>query len=101
MNSRELTDRVADRIGDTKAQTARVCDILLTEIVEQLRNGEDVSLPGLGKLKVVDRAARDGRNPFSGEKIRIAAQRRVKFTEAAALKEALNPVRMTGARRRA
>lgn len=99
MNYRELTDSVAVRVGDSKAQIARVCDSLLDEIVKQLRNGEEVRLPGLGKLKVADRAARNGRNPFSGEKIKIAAQRRVKFTAAKALKEELNPVRLTGARR--
>jgi DNA-binding protein HU-beta len=101
MTYRQLTDNVAARIGDPKAQVARVCDILLAEIVEQLRNSAEVSLPGLGKFKIANRPARDGHNPATGEKIKIAARRRARFTEAGALKEALNPVRLTGARRRA
>ena len=52
-------------------------------------------MPGLGKFKLAHRPARDGRNPQTGEKIKIAAQRRVKFAGAKALKERLNPVRLT------
>ena len=50
MNYRELTDSVAQRIGDPKAQTARVIDMLIEEIAEQLGYGEEISLPGLGKF---------------------------------------------------
>ena len=95
MNYRELTDSVAQRISDPKAQTARVIDMLIEEIAEQLGYGEEISLPGLGKFKLAHRPARDGRNPQTGEKIKIAAQRRVKFAAAKALKERLNPVRLT------
>lgn len=101
MNRPELIDRIATRIGDPKAQTARVVDALLDEIAEELDAGGDVSLPGLGKFAVSFRPARDGRNPGTGEKIKIAAQRVAKFTSAKTLKERLNPVRLTGARRRA
>ena len=86
MNYRELTDSVAQRIGDPKAQTARVIDMLIEEIAEQLGYGEEISLPGLGKFKLAHRPARDGSNPQTGEKIKIAAQRRVKFAAAKALK---------------
>ncbi len=92
MNYSELIGGVANRIGDSKAQTERVIDMLLQEIVSQLSDGQEVRLPGLGIFKIADAPAREGRNPQTGEKIWIPAQRRVKFSAAKALKEELNPV---------
>ena len=56
---------------------------------ESLKNGEDVTLIGFGSFKVVKRKARKGRNPYTGEEIKIKATKAPKFTPAKALKEAV------------
>ncbi len=101
MNYRELTIDVALRMGTPyPKETDRICDAMIAAIVERLHYGEEVRLQGLGTIKVEERPARAGRNPQTGAPIQIAARRRAKFTAAKALQEALNPMRMTGAKRR-
>jgi len=63
----------------------------LTEIVQEyLADGQEVTLPGIGKLSVTERAARSGRNPQTGEELEIPASRAPKFKAAKALKDAIN-----------
>jgi DNA-binding protein HU-beta len=85
-----LIDAVTDRTGETKARTAVTVEAVFTEIAAQLAAGNDVTLPGFGKFVVVPRAARDGRNPATGEAIKIAAKQVPAFRPAAALREAVN-----------
>ena len=59
-------------------------------IASALEKGDSISLIGFGSFKVVDRAAREGRNPRTGEKIQIPASKGVKFTPGANLKERVN-----------
>lgn len=73
-----------------KAQVKQVVDGLFSRIGEAAVKGEEVSLPGFGKFKVTQRAARDGRNPATGEAISIAASRKLAFTAAKALKDKIN-----------
>ncbi len=103
MNYRELTIDVAIRIGTLylPRETNKICDAMIAAIVERLCYGEEVRLKGLGIIKVEQHPARAGRNPQTGAPIQIAARRRAKFTAAKALQEALNPVRLTGAKRTA
>ena len=63
---------------------------LIKEITDLLKAGEDVVIPGLGKFKVVSKAARTGRNPRTGEAVSIAAHKAVKFHQTSTLKAALN-----------
>lgn len=87
--------------GLGKAEAIRAVESMIAAITGELEGGEDVRLPGFGIFSVATSAARDGRNAFAGEKIRIAAKLRVKFTAGKALQEALNQERLTGMRRRA
>jgi DNA-binding protein HU-beta len=77
----ELTKKVAKNLLDTLAQTA---------VTEVKKNGLFV-LPGIGRLVRVDRKARMGRNPATGETIKIAAKKVVKFRVAKAAKDAIVP----------
>ena len=75
----------------SKSAGLEMVDIVLEQISAALAKGENVRLPGFGTFALQHRAAREGRNPHSGEKIAIAASVRVTFRPAAALKAALNP----------
>jgi DNA-binding protein HU-beta len=77
----EITKKVAKNLLDTLAQTA---------VTEVKKNGVFV-LPGIGRLVRVDRKARMGRNPATGEAIKIAAKKVVKFRVAKAAKDAIVP----------
>ncbi len=64
---------------------------LASEIAEMLKAGQDVTIPGLGKFKVINKAARVGRNPHTGAEVQIPARKAVKFSQTSALKTILNP----------
>jgi len=86
----EFIDQVADRAGLSKKDAADAVDAMLETIQDALRRGSDVVFSGFGKFSVSQRAAREGRNPATGEKIKIAASRVPKFTAGAGLKKAVN-----------
>lgn len=69
-----------------------VVKAVFDEITKQLKAGETVRIHGFGSMKVVKAAARTGINPVTKEKIKIPAKKRVKFTSASALKEAVAKV---------
>ena len=73
MNKRELVDQVAKNIGLTQAEVTSVVNAIAETIQETLQAGGEVVLVGFGTFSVADRAARVGRNPATGEKIKIAA----------------------------
>ena len=81
MTKSELAGRVADRLHLTKRQTEAVVNILLTCITEALREGDKVELRGFGSFRARNRHAREGRNPRTGDAVRVAA-RRVPFFKA-------------------
>ncbi len=91
MNRQALIDAIATETGVTKTLSGKMLNVLLEIIPQALKQGDSVPLPGFGVFKVTQRAARTGRNPKTGEKIRIAARKTVKFTAGKAFKEALNP----------
>lgn len=66
-------------MGVPKAEASRMLDLVLNSISEALAKGEDVSLKGFGTFKVVELAARTGRNPQTGEKMQIKARKVVRF----------------------
>jgi DNA-binding protein HU-beta len=86
----EFIDQVADRAGLSKKDASAAVDAVLETIEGALTRGSDVVFSGFGKFSVSDRAAREGRNPATGEKIKIAATKVPKFTAGAALKKAVN-----------
>lgn len=75
----------------SKAHVAAVLEQFGEVATRALKRGFDVPLPGLGKLKPVERAARAGRNPATGLPMQVPAKRLIKFSEAKALSDALNP----------
>ena len=84
MKKVELVEAVATATGLTKADSTRAIDATLAAITDALAKGDKVPLVGFG------RAAREGRNPRTGETVKIAARKAVTFKAGSALKEAVN-----------
>jgi len=91
MNRTELAQQVASRAGIDSNQAKKAVDAFVDSITEELSRGGEVSLSGFGKFSVSDRAARQGVNPATGEKIQIKASKAAKFSAASGLKNTLNP----------
>jgi DNA-binding protein HU-beta len=93
MTKAELVRFVAEKMELTSKQTAAIFELLAeTAILETKKNGE-FTIPGIGKLVKAQRAARIGRNPQTGEAIKIKAKTAVKFRVAKAAKDAIAPVK--------
>jgi DNA-binding protein HU-beta len=90
MNTAELVAKLAEAHGLGKAQAKSIVDDVLKDIVDAAASGEEVSLPGFGKFKVRATPEREGRNPSSGEKIKIAASKKLTFSPAKSVKDFLN-----------
>jgi DNA-binding protein HU-beta len=90
MNKTELIELVAAQAELSKAAAGRVLDAFMQGVKTQLRKGNDVTLIGFGTFAVSKRPARKGRNPRTGEPIKIKAAKVVKFRPGKALKDAVN-----------
>ena len=90
MNKVELIARIAEVEETTKKAAGEQLDAIVGVITEALANGEEVKISGFGTFSVSERAAREGRNPATGETITIAASKAPKFKAATALKAAVN-----------
>ena len=90
MNKSELIDAIAVDAGITKAAAKLALESFLGNIGETLKKGDKVSLVGFGSWSVTARAAREGRNPQTGNTIQIAAKNVVKFKAGAELESTLN-----------
>lgn len=89
MNKSELVDKVAEEAGVSQADAARHLEVMLEVITGALKQGEGVQITGFGKFYANERAAREGRNPRTGETMTIAAARVPSFSAGSALKKAL------------
>ena len=89
MNKQELVAIVAEENEISKAQAGRVVDSVFDAIMKAVAKGEGFQLVGFGTFKAVERAAREGRNPATGEMIAIPASVTPKFTAGAAFKAAV------------
>jgi len=89
MNKGDLINEVA-KIVSTKKEAQAAVDCVLSVITESLKKDETVTLVGFGTFKTVKRDARTGRNPQTGEEIKIEARNVPKFVPGKALKEAVN-----------
>jgi nucleoid DNA-binding protein len=85
-----LVDKVAERAELSKKEAAEAVEAVLWAIEGELSIGEDVNITGFGKFSVSERAARQGVNPRTGEKMEIAAATVPRFTPGAKLKESVN-----------
>ncbi|MDK2125291.1 HU family DNA-binding protein [Parachitinimonas caeni] len=87
---KELIDTLAERTSHTKDSVETLIDALGEAVQAALAQGNEVVLPGVGKLTVKERAAKAGRNPKTGEAITIAARKVPAFSAAKALKDAVD-----------
>lgn len=90
MNKTQLIDAIAKDSGLSRTDSARAIDSLVTTVQKTLKKGDDVALTGFGKFSVVKRAARTGRNPQTGQPIKIRASKAPKFTAGATFKTAVS-----------
>ncbi|SHM15757.1 bacterial nucleoid protein Hbs [Nitrosospira sp. Nsp11] len=90
MNKNELVEGIAAKADLSKADAARAVAALTDIIAEALQKGDSLTLVGFGTFEVRSRAARTGRNPKTGEELKIAAAKVPAFKPGAALKAAVN-----------
>ena len=93
MNRQELIEALATKTGSTKADADRSIAALLEIVTATLKKGDNVALVGFGTFEVRKRAARNGRNPATGEAIKIKASKAPAFKAGATLKAAVNGVK--------
>lgn len=89
MNKQALAEIVHEIVGGTKVQSESVVEALIESITKALKKGEEVNIAGFGKFSVKARAARNARNPKTGEVVKVAATKVPKFSAAKALKDAV------------
>lgn len=90
MTKKELIAVLADKTGNTKVAMTEIVDLALATIVKEMKKKDGVvDLAGFGKFSVKKVAARNGVNPATGEKVKIAATKKPVFKAAKALKEAV------------
>ena len=89
MNKKELIDTVSSKAEITKKEADQVVNAVLDSIIEGLSTEGKVILPGFGSFEVRTRTAREGRNPRTGEKIKVDAKRAPAFTPGKAMRDAV------------
>jgi DNA-binding protein HU-beta len=90
MNTNDLVERVAAEHGIAKDHTKKILDSIIAAIAAAASAGDKLMLAGFGRFKVTDRAERQGRNPATGETMTIAASKKLTFTPAKPVRDALN-----------
>lgn len=86
----DIVDRLAQAVdGLSKKQAAEAFDAVFAGITQSLKDGDRVQIPGFGSFSLSERAAREGRNPATGETIKIAASKNVRFKPGKDLKAEL------------
>ena len=93
MTKAELIEAVAKKADVSKADAERTVGAFFDQVVASAKKGDKVAWPGFGSFSTSKRAARTGRNPQTGEPVKIKASTNVKFTASSTLKAALNPVK--------
>ncbi len=91
MNKQELVAQISSHSGLTKADAERALDATITSVTHALKGGDEVRLVGFGTFTTAQRAASMGRNPRTGQEIKIAATRLPKFRAGKQLKDAVAP----------
>jgi len=87
MNKAELISEVSEKVGITKKEIGNIVDAIMEAIKKALSRGEKVTLVGFGTFQVMERKARRGRNPQTGEEIQIPAKKVSKFRAGKGLRE--------------
>ena len=89
MNKTELVAAIAEKAGLSKKDAEGAVKAFTDTVAEQLKAGEKIQLVGFGTFEVAERAAREGRNPLTGESLHIEASKAPKFKAGKALKDAV------------
>ena len=89
MTKQEFVDQVASKSGLARRDASKAVDAFLDSITDALRSGQDVAFTGFGKFSVQNRAARQGVNPRTGERVDIPASRVPRFSAGSQLKTAV------------
>jgi DNA-binding protein HU-beta len=90
VNKSELVDAVAGKAGVSKTDAEGVLDAFFETVRSSAKGGDKVAWPGFGSFSTSQRSARTGRNPRTGQPVKIAASTAMKFTASSALKDFLN-----------
>lgn len=90
MNKQELITAISEQAGLTKADAGKALEALTGAIADAMKKGDKVQLVGFGTFETVKKAAREGKNPATGEKIKIPACVAPKFKAGKALKDLVN-----------
>ena len=90
MNKTELVAAMAEKAGLSKKDAEAALKAFTETVAEELKKGEKIALVGFGTFEVSERAAREGRNPQTGDPMTIAASKAPKFKAGKALKDAIN-----------
>lgn len=90
MNKTELVAAISEKTELTKKDSEKALKALIDVVAEELKKGEKVQLVGFGTFEVAERAAREGRNPQTGETMKIEASKSPKFKAGKALKDMVN-----------
>jgi DNA-binding protein HU-beta len=96
MNKAQFIAALAPHFNDSKREAAHAVEIVFDTITRTMSKGEDVMINDFGKFKKVDRKARMGRNPFTGETIKIKASKKARFLPAKGLKDVISGERKLG-----
>ena len=89
MHKSELIDAIAKDSGLSRADATKAVNSTVTVVTKTLKKGDEVAITGFGKFSVAKRSARTGRNPQTGETLKIKASKTPKFTAGATLKDAV------------
>ena len=89
MNKKQFVERIVERTDSPKGEAEKHLEAFTTTVSEALKAGEEIQLPGFGKFYVREQKAREGRNPQSGEKMRIEARKVPAFKAGKTLKESI------------
>ena len=90
MNKTQFIDAIVEKSGLKKKEAEAALNAMTDVIAEALKAGDKIQLVGFGTFEVKERAAREGRNPKTGETIKIAASKHPAFTAGKALKDKVN-----------
>lgn len=90
MNKTELVAAIAEQTELSKKDSEKALKAFIDVVTSELQKGEKIQLVGFGTFEVAERAAREGRNPLTGEKMQIKASKAPKFKAGKALKDAVN-----------
>lgn len=89
LNKPEFVNLLSERCDITKKDAAEMYDDVFGALADVVASGEEVAIPGLGRVKIVDRAARKAHNPTTGEAVEVPAKKAPKFQFSKDIKEAV------------